>query len=125
MKNLENCQKNTNTDSITCRVGVENGIAVLLCPFHQVRMVGNTTQCSINAPFFVLSDCSTSLSSPVIITYPGYFPHPLTNFFHGVTAGASQVRRGTIGPLGVTLGHWTAGSSCLEEGWRWYLGRGP
>ena len=79
-----------------------------------------STQCSINAPFFVLPDCSTSLSCD----YPGYFPHLLTNFFHGVTAGASQVRRGTIGPLGVTPGHWTAGSSCLEEGWRWYLGRG-
>ena len=55
--------------------------------------------------------------SPVIITYPGYLPHLLTNFFlHGVTAA---------GPLGGPPGNWTAGSSCLEEDWRWYLGGGP
>ena len=30
------------------------GIAVLSCPTYQVRMVGNTLKCSINAPFFVL-----------------------------------------------------------------------
>ena len=32
-----------------------------------------------------------------------------------------RVRRGTIGPPG----NWTAGSSCLKEDWRWYLGGGP
>ena len=62
----------------------------------------------------------------IIIIYPGYLPHLLTNFFfHGVTAGESRVRRGTIGPLGVPPGNWTAGSSCLKEDWRWYLGGGP
>ena len=41
----------------------ENGVAMLSCPFHQVRMVGNTLKCSINALFFlVLPYCSTSLS---------------------------------------------------------------
>ena len=50
----------------------------------------------------------------------------LTNFFfHGVTAGASRVRRGTIGLLRVPPGNWTAGSSCLKEDWRCYLGGGP
>ena len=60
----------------------------------------------------------------MIITYPGYLPHLLTNFFfHGVTAGESRGRRGTIGPLGVPPGNWTVGSSCLEEDR--YLGGGP
>ena len=103
----------------------ENGVAMLSCPFHQVRMVGNTLKCSINALFFFWSCHIAVQVSPMIITYPGYLPHLLTNFFfHGVTAGESRVRRGTIGPLGVPPGNWTAGSSCLKEDWRWYLGGG-
>ena len=103
----------------------ENGVAMLSCPFHQVRMVGNTLKCSINALFFlVLPYCSTSLSYDYYISRVSSPPsHQL--FFHGVTAGESRVRRGTIGPLGVPPGNWTAGSSCLKEDWRWYLGGGP
>ena len=103
----------------------ENGVAMLSCPFHQVRMVGNTLKCSINALFFlVLPYCSTSLSYDYYISRVSSPPsHQL--FFHGVTAGESRVRRGTIGPLGVPPGNWTAGSSCLKEDWRCYLGGGP
>ena len=88
-------------------------------------MVGNTLKCSINALFFlVLPYCSTSLSYDYYISRVSSPPsHQL--FFHGVTAGESRVRRGTIGPLGVPPGNWTAGSSCLKEDWRWYLGGGP
>lgn len=64
-----------------------------------------------------------------LLTIQGIFPTFSLTSFHGVTAGAIQVRRGTIGPLGAPpglqdrrSGHWTAGSSCLDEGWRSYLG---
>ena len=74
--------------------------------------------------FLVLPYCSTSLSYDYYISRVSSPPsHQL--FFHGVTAGESRVRRGTIGPLGVPPGNWTAGSSCLKEDWRWYLGGGP
>ena len=59
----------------------ENGIAMLSCPFHQVRMVGNTLKCSINALSFFWSCHIAVQVSPMIITYPGYLPHLLTNFF--------------------------------------------
>ena len=52
-----------------------------------------------NAPFFVLPNCSTSLSLPI----QGIFP-PFSFTFLCVTAGASQARPETIEPLGTQPG---------------------
>ena len=46
----------------------EIGIAVLSCPAYQVRMVGNTVRCSINAPFL---DALASLE--LVISVGGQF----------------------------------------------------
>ena len=95
----------------------ENGIAVFSCPAYQVRMVGNTLKCSINAPFFVLPDCRTSLSYDYYLLRVFFLPSHLLFSWRHCWCMDNWTTWCPPGLQDCRSGHWTAGSSCLEEEW--------
>ena len=90
-----------------------------LCEFiFQVRMVGNTQKCSINAPFFVLPDCRTSLSYDYYLLRVFFLPSHLLFSWRHCCCMDNWTTWCPPGLQDCRSGHWTAGSSCLEEEWQ-------
>ena len=96
----------------------EIGIAVLSCPAYQGRMVGNTKKCSINAPFFVLPDCRTSLSYDYYLLRVFFLPSHLLFSWRHCCCMDNWTTWCPPGLQDCRSGHWTAGISCLEGEWQ-------